>query len=54
VDGARVFAYGNSMGAFLTIGLAGTLPESVRAAAITSGGIGQGSGGPGAKGGARR
>lgn len=39
VDGARVFAAGNSMGAFLTIGLAAADPDAVCAAAVTAGGI---------------
>jgi acetyl esterase/lipase len=39
VDPKRVCAYGNSMGAFLTIGLAGEAPEELAAAAITAGGI---------------
>lgn len=39
VDGNRLYAYGNSMGAFLTIGLAAAEPERLKAAAITAGGI---------------
>ena len=39
VDGKRLCAYGNSMGAFLTIGLAATEPQRLKAAAITAGGI---------------
>ena len=39
VDMKRVCAYGNSMGAFLTIGLAAHAPEQIAAAAITAGGI---------------
>lgn len=39
VDGQRLYAYGNSMGAFLTIGLAAEEPERIKAAAITAGGI---------------
>ncbi len=39
VDMARVAAYGNSKGAFVTAGLCGaTLPGEIRAAAITAGG----------------
>src|SRR5690606_24658580 len=36
VDAKRVCAYGNSMGAFLTIGLAAEFPEEIAAAAITA------------------
>jgi len=39
VDRKRVAAYGNSMGAFLTIGLAAALPDRLAAAAITAGGV---------------
>lgn len=39
VDGKRLAAYGNSMGAFLTVGLAADDPTALRAAAITAGGI---------------
>ena len=39
VDGKRICAYGNSMGAFLTIGLAAEVPDRLAAAAITAGGI---------------
>jgi len=39
VDGKRICAYGNSMGAFLTIGLAAEEPKRLAAAAITAGGI---------------
>lgn len=39
VDTARLAAYGNSMGAFLTIGLAADQPGLLKAAAITAGGI---------------
>jgi len=39
VDMQRVCAYGNSMGAFLTIGLAAQAPDRIAAAAITAGGI---------------
>jgi len=39
VDAKRVAAYGNSMGAFLTIGLAAALPDRIAAAAITAGGV---------------
>jgi len=44
VDPHRLAAYGNSMGAFLTIALAAAEPERVRAAAITAGGIAAGDG----------
>lgn len=39
VDPKRLCAYGNSMGAFLTIGLAVEEPDRLVAAAITAGGI---------------
>lgn len=39
VDGGRLAAYGHSMGGFVTIGLAATVPEGLRAAAITGSGI---------------
>ncbi|MBL9091383.1 MAG: prolyl oligopeptidase family serine peptidase [Planctomycetaceae bacterium] len=39
VDARRIAAYGNSMGAFVTIGLAGRAPERLAAAAITAGGV---------------
>lgn len=39
VDGRRLAAYGHSMGGFVTIGLAATAPEGLRAAAITGSGI---------------
>lgn len=39
VDQKRICAYGNSMGAFLTIALAAAKPEEIAAAAITAGGI---------------
>lgn len=39
VDPKRVCAYGNSMGAFLTIGLAADMPGDLAAAAITAGGV---------------
>ena len=39
VDAKRICAYGNSMGAFLTVALAASKPEKIRAAAITAGGI---------------
>lgn len=39
VDPKRLCAYGNSMGAFLTIGLAAEEPEGLVAAAISAGGI---------------
>lgn len=46
VDGSRVVAYGNSMGAFLTIALAAEPEAKLKAAAITAGGILPQSGGP--------
>lgn len=39
VDGKRVAAYGHSMGGFVTIGLAGTAPDLLTAAAISGSGI---------------
>lgn len=39
VDAMRVYAYGNSMGAFLTIALAAEMPQQITAAAITAGGL---------------
>jgi dienelactone hydrolase len=39
VDTNRMCAYGNSMGAFLTIGLAANQPGALKAAAITAGGV---------------
>jgi len=39
VDGSRLAAYGHSMGGFVTIGLAGSAPEALKAAAITGSGI---------------
>jgi dienelactone hydrolase len=39
VDAKKLYAYGNSMGAFLTIGLAAESPDRLNAAAITAGGI---------------
>ena len=39
VDSKRLYAYGNSMGAFLTIGLAAEEPKRLAAAAVTAGGI---------------
>ena len=46
VDGKRLCAYGNSMGAFLTIGLAAAEPNALAAAAITAGGVNEVSGFP--------
>jgi len=39
VDSKRLYAYGNSMGAFLTIGLAAEESKRLAAAAITAGGV---------------
>ena len=39
VDANRLYAYGNSMGTFLTIGLAAEEPKRLAAAAITAGGV---------------
>lgn len=46
VDPKRVCAYGNSMGAFVTIGLAAEEPQRLVAAAITAGGVNTVSGFP--------
>jgi len=45
VDQKRICAYGNSMGAFLTIAMAAEMPDDIAAAAITAGGIRPGGGG---------
>lgn len=39
VDGKRVAAYGHSMGGFVTIGLAATAPELLKAAAVSGSGV---------------
>ncbi|OPZ09056.1 MAG: esterase [candidate division BRC1 bacterium ADurb.BinA364] len=39
VDKERLCAYGNSMGAFLTVALAAQYPERLKAIAITAGGV---------------
>jgi dienelactone hydrolase len=39
VDKKRIAAYGHSMGAFLTIALAAEVPDRIRAAAISAGGL---------------
>ena len=39
VDAKRICVYGNSMGAFLTIGLAAEVPDQIAAAAISAGGV---------------
>jgi len=39
VDSKKIGAYGNSMGAFVTIGLAAAAPERISVAAITAGGV---------------
>jgi dienelactone hydrolase len=39
VDAKRLTAYGHSMGGFVTIGLAATYPDLLRAAAITGSGV---------------
>jgi dienelactone hydrolase len=39
VDPKKLGAYGNSMGAFVTIGLAAAVPDRLSAAAITAGGV---------------
>jgi len=39
VDAKRLFAYGHSMGGFVTIGLAAIAPDRLQAAAITGSGI---------------
>jgi len=46
VDASRIVAYGHSMGAFVTIGLAADEPGLLRAAIITAGGIAPASGFP--------
>lgn len=46
VDGHRIGAYGHSMGGFVTIGLAATAPELLKAAAITGSGVAPGEGFP--------
>jgi dienelactone hydrolase len=46
VDSKRLAAYGNSMGALLTIGLAAAAPERLAASAITAGGVNEVSGFP--------
>src|SRR5262249_55412366 len=46
VDPKKICAYGNSMGAFLTIGLAGEEPKRLVAAAVTAGGVNTVSGFP--------
>lgn len=46
VDSKRICAYGNSMGAFVTIGLAAREPERLAAAAVTAGGVGSAPGFP--------
>lgn len=38
VNSKRIYLYGNSMGAFLTVALAAELPDQIAAAAITAGG----------------
>ncbi len=39
VDRKRIYAYGNSAGAVLTIAMAGSMPGKIAAAAITAGGV---------------
>ncbi|RBP35180.1 acetyl esterase/lipase [Roseimicrobium gellanilyticum] len=39
VDAKRICVYGNSMGAFLTVGLAAEVPDEIAAAAISAGGV---------------
>jgi acetyl esterase/lipase len=39
VDAKRICVYGNSMGAFLTVGLAAEVPDQIAAAAISAGGV---------------
>jgi dienelactone hydrolase len=39
VDSKRLFAYGHSMGGFVTIGLASSSPDLLKAAAITGSGV---------------
>jgi len=46
VDANRIFAYGHSMGGFVTIGLAAIEPERLQAAAITGSGIAPAAGFP--------
>jgi len=46
VNANRLFAYGHSMGGFVTIGLASIAPDRLQAAAITGSGIGQNEGFP--------
>jgi dienelactone hydrolase len=46
VNAKRMFAYGHSMGGFVTIGLAASAPGRLQAAAITGSGIGRGEGYP--------
>lgn len=46
VDAGRLFAYGHSMGGFVTIGLAAIEPDRLQAAAITGSGIGHTEGFP--------
>lgn len=46
VDGKRLFAYGHSMGGFVTIGLAAAEPALLKAAAITGSGVAPQSGYP--------
>jgi len=46
VNATRLFAYGHSMGGFVTIGVASIAPDRLRAAVITGSGIGQNEGFP--------
>jgi len=46
VDPKKLGAYGNSMGAFVTIGLAASVPDRLSAAVITAGGVNSVSGFP--------
>jgi dipeptidyl aminopeptidase/acylaminoacyl peptidase len=39
VDGRRIAAYGHSMGGFVTIGLAASAPDLLRAAAVSGSGV---------------
>jgi acetyl esterase/lipase len=39
VDAKRICVYGNSMGAFLTVGLTAAVPDEIAAAAISAGGV---------------
>lgn len=39
VDSERMFAYGHSMGGFVTIGFTAAAPERIRAAAVTASGV---------------